>query len=93
MGKEISSIIPDVKRIGDKKVIAHRVTTQQPEEINFLHNLSAYTPHLKRKDFNPQNQIKDLMLKREFLKRVNLDYGKISLIFSQCIDRKQLKKY
>ena len=55
MPREISSIIPQVKQLGDKKVIAGRTTTQQPEEIDFHYDLSAYDS-FEKEGFNPPPQ-------------------------------------
>ena len=59
--------------------MAGRTTTQQPEEIQFHYDTSEYDS-FERKDLILLQAMKDLTIReREFLKRVNLDYGKVKV--------------
>ena len=79
MPREISSIVPKIKKLGDNKIMAGRTTVQQPEEINFHYDLSGYTT-FEEEGFQPpaSNERFDIR-EREFLKRVNLDFGKVKV--------------
>ena len=90
MPKEISSIIPQTKKVGDKKVIGGRTTVQTPEEIKFSYDLSGYTTY-EQEGFQPPlpNERFDRE-EREFLKQVNLDYGKVKVKITNIIRQKQV---
>ena len=90
MPKEISSIIPQTKKIGDKKIIGGRTTVQQPEEIKFI-TIYQDIQLLKQEGFQPPmpNERFDVT-EREFLKQVNLDYGKVRVKVRAIIRQKQV---
>ena len=90
MPREISSIIPQVRKLGQHKVIAGRTTKQEPEEINFHYDLSGYTT-FEEEGFQPplSNERFDVK-EREFLKQVNLDYGKVKVKIRAIIRQKQV---
>jgi hypothetical protein len=90
MPREISSILQEVKQVGDKKVIAGRTTTQQPEEIQFHYDLSGYTT-FEEEGFQPPAPNERFDVKqREFLKRVDLSYSKIKVRILQMIRQKRV---
>ena len=83
--------------------MAGRTTTQQPEEIQFHYDTYEYDS-FEKEGFNPppSNERFDVR-EREFLKRVNLDYGKVrvkilSMVRQKAVDpstaeRRERKEY
>ena len=81
---------PTNQEVGDKKVIGGRTTGQTPEEIKFNYDLSGYTTY-EQEGFQPPlpNERFDRE-EREFLKQVNLDYGKVKVKITSMIRQKQV---
>ena len=48
MAREISSIKPEIRKIGNKKFIAGRTTVKEPEEIKFYYSSEEYDTFEKR---------------------------------------------
>jgi hypothetical protein len=89
MPREISSIKPEIKKRGkDEAIIAVRTKLREPEEINFHYDTSEFDTYAKE-GFNPplSNERFDVR-EREFLKRVNLDYGKIKIKILSMVRQK-----
>ena len=87
---EISSIVPKATKIGDRKVIAGRTTVQKPEEIKFSYDLSGYTTFEQEGFQPPEPNERFDVTEREFLKQVNLDYGKVKVRVRAIMRRKEV---
>ena len=62
MPREISSIKPEIRNFGKgKKIVAGRTTVREPEEIQLYYDTSEYDT-FEKEGFQPQHQMKDLML-------------------------------
>ena len=80
-----------------KKIVAGRTTVKEPEEIQFHYDFSEYDS-FKKEGFQPPpiNERFDVR-EREFLKRVNLDYGKVRvkilvMVRQKAVDLLRLKE-
>ena len=91
MPRKISSIKPEIRKLGkNKKFIAGRTTVKEPEEIQFHYDTSEYDTYEKEGFQPPQSNERFDVKEREFLKRVNLDYGKIRVKILSMVRQKAI---